>query len=260
MTGLIAAATAAAAVSLLTRRSRHSPAVAWSRSRPGAVGVVVVVAAGGLCIGLLDASRVVLALVAAGVVAAIAREMARRRRTGDADRRAEQVLTMCDGLASDLRTGQPPVRALESAADDWPELAPVAAAAALGADVPTALRQLASHPGAGQLRIVAAAWQVAHGSGAGLAGALTMAARSLRADRATARVVATEMAAAQATARLLAVLPVAVVLLGSGLGGDPVGFLLESPVGIVCLCLGLLLEYAGLVWLARIADTVLHRR
>ena len=81
----------------------------------------------------------------------------------------------------------------------------------------------------------------------------------VRADRATARVVATELASAQATARLLAVLPLAVLLLGNGLGGDPVGFLLGTPAGLVCLAAGLSLEYAGLVWLGRIADRVSGR-
>jgi tight adherence protein B len=86
-----------------------------------------------------------------------------------------------------------------------------------------------------------------------------MASERLRDDQATARVVATEMAAATATARLLAALPVAVVLLGNGLGGDPLGFLLRSTPGLVCLGLGLALEYAGLAWLARIADQVTGR-
>jgi tight adherence protein B len=86
-----------------------------------------------------------------------------------------------------------------------------------------------------------------------------MAAQRLRDDRATARVVATEMAAAQATARLLAALPLAVLVLGRGLGGDPFGFLLDSAPGLVCLCTGLALEYAGLVWLGRIADRVVGR-
>ena len=67
-------------------------------------------------------------------------------------------------------------------------------------------------------------------------------------------------AAAQATARLLAALPVGVLLLGNGLGGDPVGFLLDTPPGLVCLCAGLALEYAGLCWLAHIADQVTGRR
>ena len=39
-----------------------------------------------------------------------------------------------------------------------------------------------------------------------------------------------------------------------------VGFLLDTPPGLVCLCAGLALEYAGLCWLAHIADQVTGRR
>jgi tight adherence protein B len=198
---------------------------------------------------------VVLAVAAAGT-----REVRRARGVASADRRADQVLGLCEGLASDLRAGQPPGSAVAAAGEDWPELAPVVAAAQLGADVPQALRELARRPGAAQLRVVAAAWQVGHRSGAGLADVLAVTADHLRAERATARTVATELAAAQATARLLSVLPLGVLLLGSGLGGDPVGFLLGTPAGLVCLCAGLSLEYAGLCWLAAIADHVTGRR
>ena len=49
------------------------------------------------------------------------------------------------------------------------------------------------------------------------------------------------------------------LLLGSGIGGDPVGFLTGSTAGLVCLALGLGLSFAGLLWLERIADRVLRR-
>jgi len=259
MTGLFAVAAAAGAAALLL------PGAVVNRRPVGSPGHTRAAALAGLgggiaSIALLDGRRVVLAVLGLVAAVAVSREVARRRRRLVADRRAEQVLAMCEALASDLRAGQPPLAALTAAAEDWPELAPVAAAAALGADVPTALRDLGRRPGAGQVRIVAAAWQVAHRSGAGLSGALAMAAERLRSERATARVVATEMAAAQATARLLAVMPVGVLLLGSGLGGDPFGFLLDTTAGLVCLCSGLALEYAGLSWLTRIADHVLGRR
>lgn len=264
--GLAAGLAAGAAAHLLVRGTRpvrplRGQALEAVRPRAGRLrGLALGAAAVAPVVLLLHGTRVVLGIVVLLVVAAAAREVRRRARAADATRRADLVLAACEGLAADLRAGQPPVAALEAAAQDWPELAPVAAAARLGADVPATLRRLAARPGAAQLRVVAASWQVAHRSGAGLAGALAMAARHLRDERATARVVATEMAAAQATARLLAVLPVAVLLLGNGLGGDPVGFLLDTVPGLVCLCAGLALEYAGLCWLARIADQVTGRR
>jgi tight adherence protein B len=258
MTALMAPILAGSAAMLLVRGSPRLRATGGRVPRAMATASFAMVV-GGLVVGLLDGTHLVVGLIALAVVAAAGREVARRRRAVIADRRADQLLAACEGLAADLRAGQPPVTALAAAADDWPELAPVAAAARLDADVPAAFRALAGAPGAAQARVLAAAWQVAHRSGAGLAGSLGSAAAHLRADRATTRVVATEMAAARATARLLAVMPVGVLLLGNGLGGNPLRFLLESPPGLVCLGLGLGLEYAGLLWLGRIADHVLGR-
>jgi tight adherence protein B len=260
MTALVAAVAAAAAMHLLLGGAGRQPRRVRTPARRAVVSSVLIVAGGASIAVYLDVTRVVVAFVALAVVAASAHEVTRRRRVVAAEQRSERVLAACESLASDLRAGQPPVNALAAAAVDWPELAPVAAAAELGADVPAALRGLSAQPGAGQVRVVAAAWQVAHRSGAGLAAALELASSQLRDDRATARVVATEMAAAQSTARLLAVLPFGVLLLGGGLGGDPIGFLLDTPPGLVCLCVGLALEYLGLRWLARIADRVLGRR
>jgi tight adherence protein B len=198
---------------------------------------------------------VLLGLAALGV----ARMVGHRRAARAAEHRSDNVLSVCDAMASDLAAGQPPLLSLDRAASEWPEFAPVAAAGRMGADVPTVLRELSGRPGARQLRTLAATWQVAHDTGSGLAGAISQAADTIRENRRTARLVAAELAAAHATARMLAVLPVGVLLLGSGVGGDPVGFLLGSTAGLVCLALGLGLCFAGLLWLERIADGVLRR-
>ena len=207
----------------------------------------------------LDVHDLVLAVLAALCAAAVSRLLRRRRGATVAQRRSDQVLAACDALASDLVAGQPPSTALERAAAEWDELAPVAAAGRMGADVPDALRSLAARPGAVHLRRVAATWQVAHDTGAGLAGAMESAADAIRSDMRTGRLVATELAAAHATARMLAVLPIGVLLLGIGVGGDPLGFLFRSTPGMVVLAAGLGLSFAGLSWLDRIADGVLRR-
>lgn len=250
---LAAAALAATAVALAFRsRSR-----ARAPDLPRSLWVLPVAAGIGTLPLFLQGRRLVLGCVLAGVALAVAQHVVRARRRREAEARAELVLLVCDGLASDLVAGQPPTRALERAARDWPELAPVVAAAGIGADVPTALRRVAVLPGAARLAVVAAAWQVAHRSGAGLAATISRAADGLRDERSTRRAVHGQLASARATARLLAALPVLFLLLGTGAGADPVGFLVDSPVGLGCLAAGAGLAHVGVLWLDRITSRVL---
>lgn len=175
-----------------------------------------------------------------------------RRRTA-ADQTA--VLEVCDLLAADLGAGRPPEAALSEAAERWPPLARVVDASLLGADVPEAMRRIAAERrGAADLRWVAGAWQVSQHSGHGLATALERTARGLRSRRRTRRLVDSELASARSTARLVALLPLAVLLMGSGAGSDPWSFLLGTPVGWVCVVLGVGLNGAGLWWIERLAD------
>jgi tight adherence protein B len=196
------------------------------------------------------------ALVAgAAAIAGRAVLRARERRRAAAET-AARVLDACELMSAELVAGQPPGAALRRAATGWPSLAPVAEAAELGGDVPQALRRLASEPGAADLRAVAGAWVVAHRSGAGLADALDRVVVSIRADRALGRVVEGELAPARATARLVAGLPVAVLLVGNSGGGSAIGFLFGTPLGLACLASGLALGLTGLWWIERIAAQV----
>lgn len=230
----------------------------------GRRGWVVLAAGAGLVSVLLlwtwlTAVRFVLVVLAAAVALVVLR-MVRHRRAGRlADQRGESVLQVCEGMAADLAAGQPPLLALDRAALEWPELAPVAMAARMGADVPEFLRSLAVLPGASSLHVLAAAWQVAQHTGTGLADALGQVGRGIREERRTVRLISAELSSAHATARLLAVLPIGVLLIGSGVGGDPIGFLVGTPFGVGLLAAGVGLSLAGLWWLERIADGVVGR-
>lgn len=203
-----------------------------------------------------------LVLVAATVtlVAGTALRLADRRRVrAAATAERQRVVEVCDALSAELRAGQPAVRAVRRVAAEHPMLAPAAQAAALGGDLAGALDSLGGRPGASGMRMIAAAWRVADRSGAGLAAVLDRVADALRAEQSAAAEVTAGLGPPRATARMLAVLPAFGLVLGRSIGGDPVGFLLGTPAGNLCLLLGAGLAVLGLWWVERLAAAVERR-
>lgn len=242
-------------------RSRAADRTGSGARRPAHPRVPGALALLALSVALVTAGVVPLRLLvlgALGLLTALAarRIWGRRRARLAADETSRRVLGACEVVAAELAAGRPADAALAQAAGQWSGLAPVVEAHALGSDVPDALRRLAATPGAGELRVVASAWQVSQHSGHGLADALSRVAARIRARRQTRRVVTSELASARATARLVAGLPVVALGMGSGAGGDPWGFLLGTPVGWGCLGLGLAFGLLGLWWIETIADGV----
>jgi tight adherence protein B len=165
------------------------------------------------------------------------------------------VIAFVDAAAAAIVAGHPPTSALAEAgsraADD--ALRRFAAAALVGADIGSALVDLAVVEGSDGLAAVAACWAIGEQTGAALGRSLQQVATGLRADDAARREVRSVLAPARATARILAALPAFGLLLGASLGGQPVRWLLGTAAGCGCLLLGVVLSAVGMVWVDRMA-------
>ncbi len=126
------------------------------------------------------------------------------------------------------------------------------AAARFGGDVAEALRLAARTDGAEGLAGLAACWQVAVDSGAGLATGLDRLESALRERREQRERLRAQLSGSWTTVVLLAVLPLAGLAMGAALGAEPLRVLLHTPAGLACLLIGGALETAGLWWAGRI--------
>lgn len=262
---VLAVLLAVVAVLLGVRR----PTAAWARTDPGgavdlpasarrstpALLLLTAGVVGPLVAGLLlDGTRgLMVAMTAVLVVATAGRLAVLRRRRRSADRRAREVVEGCSVLAANLRVGQVPSRALATAAAACPVLRPAHETLLLGGDVTAAWSRQAAEPGAGGLRELARAWQVASLSGASLGGTLEQVAAGQSAEQALRAVVGSELAAPRATGKLMAALPLMGLGMGYLLGGDPVDWLLSGPAGWTCTVLGLGFACAGVLWIEALA-------
>lgn len=234
------------------------------RSRRPVVALLLgsLAAAGVMVVGGLWAAGPAGAVVGAAVVAAAAtgaRLLALRRSRRIARRWRSEVARGCATIAAQVRVGRVPGEALGAAAIDWPVLAQVNQVCLLGGDVPDALLLQSRQPGCSGLADLARAWRLAAETGAPMAGVLDQVALALRRDEALQRTVAAELAGPRATGHIMAVLPFCGLGIGYLLGGRPVEFLLQGPLGWACLLGGVLLACAGVLWvawLARVAEEI----
>jgi tight adherence protein B len=111
----------------------------------------------------------------------------------------------------------------------------------------------ASTEGAG---LVTAAVAIASSTGGDPATALAGVGSTLRERRSLAREVRALASQARASAVVIAVAPAAFAVVTAGLGSGATPFLLASPVGLVCLVLGIALDVAGWRWMRRITESV----
>jgi tight adherence protein B len=128
---------------------------------------------------------------------------------------------------------------------------------ALAADLRAGLPPPSGPDEGGDSRIselTAAVWRLAERTGAPAADLVERIEADARAaDRARVTVSA-EAAGAQATALLLAALPVAGIALGQSMGIDAVGVLLHTTLGGVCAIAAVVLQCLGLLWSERLVS------
>ncbi len=205
----------------------------------------------------LMAAAAVLLLWPPGVphIRVATRVTARVRRPRPGAHRAAQ-LEWLEAVVAELRAGRDPRSAVAAASRSLRGSVTTAADAAArsGGDVAMALR--ADARGSELLRGVAACWEVAQGSGAGLAASLTTLADAARETERIRRELHAGLAEPRATAVVLAGLPVVGLLLGSMLGADPLAWLVGSPAGWTVLALGVTFEVIGALWAWHIATSL----
>jgi len=234
--------------------TRLAPIPAGPRRRKGRPVLPVVIAAV-LVSAVVAGPRVgVLLALGVGVAATAATLWSRYRRRRLRRERRVEVAEGCAVLAREVRAGRAPVQALMSVAEDHPSFAPAAAAHRVGGSIPRTLRDTAGQPGREGMAQLARAWEVSTRTGAALAPTLDVVSRALRAEQQVARTTAGELAAPRATGQMLGLLPVAGIVLGFLLGGNPIDFLLTSGYGLACLVGGVGLTCAGLLWSDRLGD------
>ena len=214
-----------------------------------------------------------LALLAVGVAGFLTNRAARARRRRLLEATREQLAQAIVALCGEITAGLSPEQALAATATEWRTrgggasrttglareraaalLSMVDSRSRLGERAVTALVEAAEFPGAEALRRLAGAWQVAESTGSPLAVTAGAAVAEIRREQAHRSQRALSAAEAQASARLIALLPLAGLALGAGLGAAPVEVLLHTAVGAGCLVVGVLLELVGLWWSDRLVE------
>ncbi|CAL9495313.1 hypothetical protein SUDANB121_03341 [Nocardiopsis dassonvillei] len=192
-----------------------------------------------------------------GPVKALERVRAMRREAVPGREKRRGVITLCRVLAAELRAGRPPEDALGAAlVEAGPEVAR-AVGDGFGTRVP--VRAAEADPDLRALAYLAVCWEVASDTGAGLADVVDALAAELTAQEEVRAEIAARTGGPKTTAIVLGVLPVVGLLLSTGLGGSPLVFLFTTPLGLLCLVFGVLLNLCGLWWIARLVRAAVDR-
>lgn len=167
--------------------------------------------------------------------------------------RRRAVIILCRVMAAELRAGQPPELALR--------VAVIEAGPLVGepADAESLRRMAEREEGLWELAYLAACWEVASETGAGLAAVVDDLAANLTEQEELRAEASARTAGPRTTAVMLSGLPLVGLAMSAGLGGAPWEFLFTTPVGLLCLGGGLLLDLIGAWWTQRLVRGAVDR-
>ena len=259
--GLFALATALVLWPPRVRRPVR-PSASGRSTRPGRVGPgsrhpvrpgPIALGAGAL---LLPVAGPACATAAAGVAWTVSTLLVRAVHDRRRRRERADLVAALGMLARDLRAGAPPSQALVATAGASRGAAPAVlervAAAGLGTGPPQEwlggslpMPEVVAHR-------LAACWWVSHRHGLPLARLVDALRADLQSDVDGAELRGSEAAGPRLSGHLLAALPVLGLLLGAGMGADPIEVLTGTIAGQVLLVVGVALTCVGLLWTDRL--------
>lgn len=206
-----------------------------------------------------DPPHEVIPAAAVAVVGRLARSWRTRRQD---DRRDAQLPEFLERLASSIRAGSTPGAAFVAMAQTTPdplsrELTRVAAEVDHGAALAAALARWGAGTPSHHVRMAAQSLGLAAECGGEVARSIDRVAATLRERwelRGEVRALATQ---ARASAFVLGVIPIAFTALVASIDPTVWTVLITSPLGLLCLAAGLLLEALGAIWMTRILRSAL---
>lgn len=176
-------------------------------------------------------------------------------------RRSEQADAIPQALeltARSLRSGASVLTALDGVATELPDtgLRPVVTRVRSGLSLSAALDGWIA--GAPDRQTAAALLVLGHRSGAAMAASLDAAAASLRQRQALGEEIRALTSQTRASGMVVAAAPAGFAVVVTVVDSDALSVLLSTPVGLLSLMLGLLLEGLGLWWMARLSRGVIR--
>jgi tight adherence protein B len=180
-----------------------------------------------------------------------------RRRRGSKARNASDPVGAMSAFSAEVRAGSSPTVALGLALQPFPQLCPrTQQALSAQGDVAAALRLDALAARQREWAALAAVWELTDRRGVSMVAVADRLAEHGRQLAAARRLLNAELAEARATVRVLALLPVIGLALGTVLGANPLRWLTTSSAGHAVIAAAVGFEVAGWLWVRALVRSV----